>query len=107
MSRHKCNLRKTRFLARQVKYQNDVGKTKPFLLVYEAVKTTINDQVWWQGYMRRVIWVKLSLVGRCVLREWVVRGGGLDGYFGEQGLPVGIQEYLEIFHLGCIDYLSR
>ncbi len=38
-------------------------------------------------------------VGRCVLREWVVRGGGLDGYFGEQGLPVGIQE--------CVDYLSR
>ncbi len=31
-------------------------------------------------------------VGRCVLRECVVRGGGLDGYFGEQGLSVGIQE---------------
>ncbi len=31
-------------------------------------------------------------VGRCLLREWVVRGGGLDGNFGEQGLPVGIQE---------------
>ncbi len=27
-------------------------------------------------------------VGRCVLRGWVVRGGALDGYFGEQGLPV-------------------
>ncbi len=25
-------------------------------------------------------------VGGCVLREWVVEGGGLDGYFGEQGL---------------------
>ncbi len=25
-------------------------------------------------------------VGRCVLREWVVEGGGLDGYFGEQEL---------------------
>ncbi len=34
-------------------------------------------------------------------------GGGLDGYFGEQGLPVGIQEYLERFHRGCADYLSR
>ncbi len=29
-------------------------------------------------------------VGRCVLKEGVVSGGGLDGYFGEQGLPVGI-----------------
>ncbi len=37
-------------------------------------------------------------VDRCVLGEWVVRGGGLDGYFGEQGLPVGIQECLERFH---------
>ncbi len=46
-------------------------------------------------------------VGRCVLREWVVRGGGLDGCFGEQGLLVGIQEYLERFHRGCVDYLSR
>ncbi len=33
-------------------------------------------------------------VGRCVLRQWVVGGGGLDGYLGEQGLPVGIQECL-------------
>ncbi len=34
-------------------------------------------------------------------------GGGLDGYFGEQGLPVFIQECLERFHRGCVDYLSR
>ncbi len=33
--------------------------------------------------------------------------GGLDGYFGEQGLPVGIQECLEKIHRGCVDYLSR
>ncbi len=33
-------------------------------------------------------------------------GGGLDGYFGEQGLPAGIQECLERFHRGCVDYLS-
>ncbi len=33
-------------------------------------------------------------------------GGGLDGYLGEQGLPVGIQECLEGFHRGCVDYLS-
>ncbi len=38
-------------------------------------------------------------MGRCVLREWVVGGGGFDGYFGEQGLPAGIQE--------CVDYPSR
>ncbi len=42
-----------------------------------------------------------------VLREWVVGGGGLDGYFEEQRLPVGIQECLERFHRRCVDYLSR
>ncbi len=36
-----------------------------------------------------------------------MRGGGLDGYSGEQGLPVGIQECLEGFHRGGGDYLSR
>ncbi len=36
-------------------------------------------------------------VGRCVVRVWVVGGGGLDGYFGEQGLPAGIQDVLEDF----------
>ncbi len=41
-----------------------------------------------------------------MLREWIVRGGGLDGYFGEQGLPVGIQGCLERFHRACVDYLS-
>ncbi len=34
-------------------------------------------------------------------------GGGLDWYFGEQGLPAGIQECLERFHRRCVDYLSR
>ncbi len=34
-------------------------------------------------------------------------GGGLDGYLGEQGLPMGIQECLEGFQRGCVDYLSR
>ncbi len=24
-----------------------------------------------------------------------MRGGGFDGYFGEQGLPVGIQDFTE------------
>ncbi len=42
-----------------------------------------------------------------MLREWVVGGGGLDGYFGEQGLPASIQECLERFHRRCVDYLSR
>ncbi len=37
----------------------------------------------------------------------VMGGGGLDGHFGEQRLPVGIQECLERFHRGCVDYLSR
>ncbi len=47
------------------------------------------------------------LRGRCVLRKWVVGGGALDGYFGEQGLSAGIQECLERFHRRCVDYLSR
>ncbi len=47
------------------------------------------------------------LRGRCVLGEWAVGVGGSDGYLGEQGVPVGIQECLEGFHLGCIDYLGR
>ncbi len=42
-----------------------------------------------------------------MLREWVVRGGGFYGYFGEQGLSVGIQECLERFHRGCGNHLSR
>ncbi len=42
-----------------------------------------------------------------MLREWVVTGGGLDGGFGAQGLPVGIQECLERYLRGCVDYLSR
>ncbi len=42
-----------------------------------------------------------------MLREWVVEGGGLDEYFGEQGLPADIQECLERFHRRCVDYLSR
>ncbi len=37
----------------------------------------------------------------------MVRGGGLDEYFGKQGLPVGIQEYLERFLRRCVDYLSQ
>ncbi len=41
-----------------------------------------------------------------MLREWFVGGGGLDGYFGEQGVPVGIQVCLERFHRGCVDNLS-
>ncbi len=46
-------------------------------------------------------------VGQFVLREWVVRAGGLYGYFMEQELPVSVQECLEGFHRGCVDYFSR
>ncbi len=42
-----------------------------------------------------------------MLREWVVEGSGLYGYFGEQGLPADIQECLERFHRRSVDYLSR
>ncbi len=82
------------------------NQIKSFLLVYGAVNTTIDDQ----GVVRVSEKGRLGVsfcVGRCVLREWVVGGGGLAGYFGEQGLPAGIQECLERFHRGCVDYLSR
>ncbi len=42
-----------------------------------------------------------------MLREWVVGWGGLSGYFGEQKLPVGVQECLEGFHRECVEYLTR
>ncbi len=32
-----------------------------------------------------------------MLREWAVGGGVLDGYFGEQGLPVGTRSVLKDF----------
>ncbi len=72
--------------------------------VYEAVKTSINDLVGWRGYIGRAPWVRVFYVARCVLGELVVRVGG---HFGEQGLPVGIQECLERFHRRGIEYLSR
>ncbi len=37
---------------------------------------------------------------------WVVGGGGLYGYFREQGQPVGVQECPEWFNRWCGDYLS-
>ncbi len=43
----------------------------------------------------------------CEFFTWVVGGGALDGYLGEQGLSVDIQECLERFHRECVDYLSR
>ncbi len=46
-------------------------------------------------------------MGRRVLREWVVEGDGLDGYFEEQILTIDIQKCLEGFHRGCVDYLSQ
>ncbi len=46
-------------------------------------------------------------MGRCVLGEWVVGGGGLYGNSREQGLLVGVQECLEGFHRGCVDYLGE
>ncbi len=76
-------------------------------MAHEAVKTTLNDQVGWWGIWEGSFGNEFFYVGRCVLREWVVVGGLLDGYFGEQGLSVGIQECRERFHRRCVDYLSR
>ncbi len=59
----------------------DGNQIKSFLLVYGAVKTTINDQgeVWVYGEGHKGV---SFCVGGCVLRECVVEGGGLYGYFG-------------------------
>ncbi len=66
-------------------YNICVGETsfKPFLLVYEAVKTTETTK-WVVGVYGTGHLGEFFYMGRCVLREWVVSGGGLDGYFGEQ-----------------------
>ncbi len=37
-------------------------------------------------YRKGYLGVSFFYVGQCVLREWVVGGGWLDGYFGEQGV---------------------
>ncbi len=72
-------------------------KSNHFLVVYEAVKTTINVAgVYGKGHLVVFFYVD----------RWVLREGGLDGYLGGQGLPVGIQECLERFHRRCVDYLS-
>ncbi len=69
--------------------------------------------IFYINHFSLIIYLSFSLVGLifclggCVLRECVVEGGGLDWYFGEQGLPAGIQECLERFHRRCVDYLSR
>ncbi len=83
------------------------NQTKSFFIGLRSSKYYYKRAGGVLGLMGRVIWVWFFYVGRCVLREWVVRGGGLDGHFGEQGLPVCIQECLERFHRGCVDYLSR
>ncbi len=46
-------------------------------------------------------------MGQCVQREWVVGGGGLNGHFSEQGLPMGVQDCLKGFHQGYVDHLSK
>ncbi len=51
--------------------------------VYEAVGITINDQVWWWGYVGRVIWMCVVYVVQYVMKKRVVGGGGLYGYFRE------------------------
>ncbi len=66
-------------------------------MVYEAVRTSINDEVKWGGggMWKGSFGCEFFYVGRCVQREWVVEGDGFYGYFSEQRLPVGVQEYLE------------
>ncbi len=39
-----------------------------------------------------------------MLRELGVRGGGLNGYFGEQGLPAGTQKCLERIRCGALTF---
>ncbi len=36
-------------------------------------------------------------VGPCVLKEWFMGGAGLDKYFAEQGLPMGMKDVLKDF----------
>ncbi len=52
-----------------------------FILVYEGVRTTLNGVV--GDISEGTFGCGFSYVGRCVLREWVVRECWLDGCFGE------------------------
>ncbi len=48
------------------------------------------------SYLRDVKFTQRDAARRlCVQREWVVGGGGLYGYFREEGLPVGLRTCLE------------
>ncbi len=66
---------------------------KSVLLVYGAVRITINDQVGWWGYVKRVIWVTFLSVSICTERmgcgrrwvRWVLRGTGAAS--GRRGVP--------------------
>ncbi len=60
-------------------------------MIYGAVKSTMNDQGVVRVYGKGHKGVSFC-VGRCVVREWVLGGGGLNGNVGEQGQPVGTQE---------------
>ncbi len=61
-------------------------QTKSFLLINEAVKTTINDHLGGGVYGKGQLGVSFLRISM-----WAgVREGRLDGYFVEKGLPVGI-----------------
>ncbi len=83
-----------------------MNQIKTVLLVFEAVKTIINDQAVWGVCGKGHLGVSF-LRGQRVQTKWVVGGGGLYGYFGEQGLPVGVQECLEGSHRKYADYFRR
>ncbi len=72
-----------RRLFRHLRQKFIPNKIKSFLLVYEAAKTTTNNQVGGGSIWEGSFGCEFFYVDRCVLREWVVRGGGLDGYFGD------------------------
>ncbi len=65
-------------------------------MVYGAVPTTINDQgvVWVYGEGHKGV---SFCVGGYVLRECVVEGSGLYGYFGEQKFPPVYSLKIKIF----------
>ncbi len=56
--------------------------------------------------MEKVIKVWVFVWADVYWGNGIVGGGGLDGYFGEQGLPAGIQECLERFHRRCVDSIA-
>ncbi len=52
-------------------------------IIFIGQRSSKDDQVGGGSIWEGSFGCEFFYVDRCVLREWVVKGGGLDGYFGD------------------------